>query len=41
MSRLGAYLARSVEWDLHWSKKLVETVFAEEYRAERRWPSET
>ena len=39
--RLGSYLARSVEWDLHWSKKIVETMFSEEYKAEHRWPSET
>ena len=39
--RLGCYLARTIDYDAHWSKKICETLFDTCYMEEHLWPAET
>ena len=36
----GLFLAEDINWDIHWSKKIIEKMFSPNYIAEHKWPSE-
>lgn len=38
--RYGIFLADIIDWNIHWSKKIVEKIFSPDYMAEHKWPSE-
>ena len=38
---LASYLARTVDYDTHWSKKICELLFSEAYLKNHLWPAET
>ena len=38
---LASYLARSLDYDAHWSKKICQTLFTDAYLQNHLWPSET
>ena len=39
--RLASYLARTIDYDIHWSKCIVEALFTPAYIKEHIWPAET
>ena len=39
--RYGSFLAGLLNWDLHWPRNIIQQIFANEYLAEHKWPSDT
>ena len=39
--RLASYLARTVDYDIHWSYNICKALFTESYLKEHLWPAKT
>ena len=39
--RLGSYLARTIDYDIHWSYNICQTLFTDIYMGEHLWPKKT
>ena len=39
--QLEEYLAKTIDWDSHWSTQIIQKMFTKEYRTAHTWPSQS